>query len=65
MKVLLIQPENQTQLDLITEFLKKMEIKLSFIKQQELEDIQLAKRMDKARKTPLVSEEEVFKVLRK
>jgi hypothetical protein len=65
MKVLLIKPENQTQLDLITEFLKKMEIKLSFIKQQELEDIQLAKRMDKARKTPLVSEEEVFKVLRK
>lgn len=65
METLLITTKNEQELNFVTEFLKRMRIKVKKISIEEKEDIGLTKLMNEVDRTHKVSNDEVLSKLQK
>jgi hypothetical protein len=65
MESVLITPKNKSELNLITALLERMNISKKILSDSEKEDLALLKLMLEADRSDLVSEKEIFKILRK
>ena len=65
METLLITTKDKQELNFVTEFLKRMRIKVTKISIEEKEDIGLVKLMEEVDRTQTVSSEEVLSKLKK
>ncbi len=65
METLLITTKDQQELNFVTEFLKRMRIKVKKISIEDKEDIGLIKLMEEVDRTQTVSSEEVLSKLKK
>jgi len=63
MRAIVIQPQDQTELELVSKMLSKMKIKTMFISDSQIEKLGLVNAIDAGRKTKKVDISEAKKLL--
>jgi len=65
MDTIIIQPKDKKELDLLSEMLKRMKIKIKLLTEEEKEDFALGKAIKSGMKTKSVTKDTILKSLRK